>query len=188
MGNVRKQKNCLNHWCRFSSYKFVIYKGKYFKCYFPDDRGEIRELLAVNATDDDLTETNNVVTYQLLRPTKGFMVNSITGTVTVNRTALVKPLPKEIELIVVAKDSGVPSLTSTCSVIVRLSHLKNAAPGREFKISINENTRRGNTLTKLSDLGLLDGGIIAEDEIGVFEVSRGRLILAKKLDRETKDR
>ncbi|XP_043275880.1 protein dachsous [Venturia canescens] len=153
-----------------------------------DDRGEIRELLAVKAVDDDLTETNNVVTYQLLRLTKGFTVNSLTGIITVNRTALVKPLPEEIELIVVAKDSGVPSLTSTCSVVVRLNHLKNAATGREFKININENMRHGNTVTKLSDLGLRDGGIIAEDENGVFEISRGRLILAKKLDRESKDR
>ena len=142
----------------------------------------------VNATDDDLTEANNAISYQLLRSIKGFAVHSLTGAVMVNRTALVRPLPKEIELIVVAKDSGEPTLSSTCSVIVRLSHLKNAVPGREFKISVNENAQRGTVLVKLADLGLLDGSIIAEDVNGVFEISRGQLILAKTLDRETKDR
>lgn len=148
----------------------------------------MRELLVVNATDDDFTEANSVVGYQLLRPVRGFAVHSITGAVTVNRTALVRPLPKEIELIVVAKDSGEPPLSDTCSVVVRLSHLKNAAPGRELNISVNENAQKGTTLTKLSDLGLLDGSIVAEDDNGAFELSRGRLILAKRLDRETRDR
>ncbi|CAD6220367.1 GSCOCG00005022001-RA-CDS [Cotesia congregata] len=153
-----------------------------------EGRGEVRELLAVNATDEDLLEANNVVHYHLLSPVKGFSINSETGVITANRTALSRPVPKEIELIVVAQDSGKPALSSTCSVIIRLSGLRNSSSNREFKISVSENATRGTSLLKLADLGLLDGSIVSQEGTDVFEISRGRLIISKNLDRETKDR
>ncbi|XP_008547987.1 protein dachsous isoform X1 [Microplitis demolitor] len=153
-----------------------------------EGRGEVRELLTVNATDDDLLQENNVVHYHLLNPVKGFSINSETGVITANRTALLRPLPKEIELIIVARDSGKPALSSTCTVIVRLSGLRNASSNREFKINVNENAARGTSLLKLADLGLLDGTIVSQEGSDVFETSRGRLIISKNLDREFKDR
>lgn len=144
--------------------------------------------MTVNATDDDLLQENNVVHYHLLNPVKGFSINSETGVITANRTALLRPLPKEIELIIVARDSGKPALSSTCTVIVRLSGLRNASSNREFKINVNENAARGTSLLKLADLGLLDGTIVSQEGSDVFETSRGRLIISKNLDREFKDR
>ena len=119
---------------------------------------------------------------------KGFVVHSIDGILRVNRSALSLPLPKEIELVIIAEDSGKPSLSAMCSVVVRMNGLKTNLPGRDHKISINENASRGTTLMKLSDIDLLDGTIIFGDEEGVFEVLRGKLIIAKQLDREVKER
>lgn len=119
---------------------------------------------------------------------KGFSVHPVTGVLTVNRTAIPRPIPKEMDLAIVAEDYGKPPASSICSVVVRLSSLKNALPGREYKITVKENSPKGTTLMKLSDVDLLDGAIVAGDDSGTFEISRGRLILSRTLDRETKDR
>lgn len=105
-----------------------------------------------------------------------------------NRTALPRPLSKDVELAISAEDSGKPPRSTVCMVIVRLSTLKSSQPGKEFRINIKENAERGSTLLRLSDIDLIDGNVISGDENGFFEVSRGKLILAKNLDRETRDR
>lgn len=142
----------------------------------------------MNATDDDLSEDNSRVRYYLLRPVKGFSVNPMTGVLTVNRTAIPRPIPKEMDLAVVAEDHGKPPRSSVCSVIVRLSSLKSALPGREYNVTVKENSPRGMTLMRLTDVDMLDGAIVAGDGGGTFEISRGRLMLSRALDRETKDR
>nr|XP_012147456.1 PREDICTED: protein dachsous isoform X1 [Megachile rotundata]XP_012147457.1 PREDICTED: protein dachsous isoform X2 [Megachile rotundata] len=151
-------------------------------------RGELQEILTVNATDDDLTEDNSRVRYYLQKATKGFSVHPVTGVLTVNRTAIPRPLPREVELAIVAEDYGKPPASSVCSVVVRLSSLKSTLPGKEYKITVKENASKGTTLMRLSDVDLLDGAIVAGDDSGTFEVSRGKLMLSKTLDRETKDR
>ncbi|KAG7213360.1 hypothetical protein KM043_002656 [Ampulex compressa] len=153
-----------------------------------EGRGELQEVLTVNATDDDLTEDNSRVRYYLLRPTKGFSVHPATGVLTVNRTAIVRPLPKEVELAIVAEDYGKPPASAVCSVVIRLSSLKSSQPGREYRIVVKENSTRGTTLMRLSDVDLLDGAIVAGDDGGTFEVSKGKLILSRTLDREMKDK
>ncbi|KZC14672.1 Protein dachsous [Dufourea novaeangliae] len=153
-----------------------------------EGRGDLQEILTVNATDDDLTEENSRVRYYLLKATKGFSVHPVTGVLTVNRTAIPRPLPKEVELAVVAEDYGKPPASSVCSIVVRLSSLKSTLPGKEYKITVKENSSRGTILMRLSDVDLLDGSIVAGDDSGTFEASRGELILSKVLDRETKDR
>nr|XP_033326579.1 protein dachsous [Megalopta genalis] len=154
----------------------------------PEGRGDLQEILTVNATDDDFTEDNSRIRYYLLKASKGFSVHPVTGVLTVNRTAIPRPLPNEVELAVVAEDYGKPPASSVCSVVVRLSGLKSILPGKKHKITAKENSTRGTTLMRLSDVDLLDGSIVAGDDSGTFEVSRGKLILSKVLDRETKDR
>ena len=142
----------------------------------------------VNATDDDLLEENSRVRYYLLRPVKGFSVDPVTGVLTVNHTAISRPIPKEMDLAIVAEDHGKPAASSVCSVVVRFSSLKSALPGREYNFMVKESVPKGTTLMKLSDVDLLDGAIIAGDDSGTFEISKDRLILSKMLDRETRDR
>ncbi|KAJ8676739.1 hypothetical protein QAD02_012526 [Eretmocerus hayati] len=153
-----------------------------------EDRGNIQEVLVVNATDKDLTRENNIVQYRLLNPMKGFTIHPLDGILSVNLTALLKPVSKEIDLTIIAEDSGKPQLSDTCSVVVRLNGLKSNIPEREYKISIREDTTKGTSLMKLDDIDLLDGMIVTGDEDENFEIIQGNLILAKTLDRETKDR
>ncbi|GAB1863246.1 Protein dachsous [Camponotus japonicus] len=153
-----------------------------------EGQGNLQEILTVNATDDDLSEENSRIRYYLLRSVKGFSVHPVTGVLTVNRTAISRPIPKEMDLAIVAEDYGKPSASSICSVVVRLSSLKNALPGREYKVTVKENSPKGTTLMKLSDVDLLDGAIVAGDDSGAFEIFRGKLILSRTLDREIKDR
>lgn len=153
-----------------------------------EEHTEMQEILSVNATDNDLTEDNSRIRYRLMHLKKGFTVHPTTGGITVNRTAIPKPLPKEVELIVVAEDSGKPTLMTVCSVVVRLGSLKRALPGRDYKLTIKENASRGTALMTLAEVDLLDGDIIAGDENGIFELLRGTLVLAKNLDRERKER
>ncbi|XP_063989981.1 protein dachsous [Diachasmimorpha longicaudata] len=147
----------------------------------------LEEIAIVNATDDDFLEVNRMIRYYLPHPVEGFSVHPDTGVVTANKSALSRPLPKDIELTVVAKDSGKPPLSSNCSVIIRLSGLRSSSSNKEFQLNISENATRGTTILKLTDVGLLDGVIVSGDD-GTFEVSRGDLILIKNLDRETKDK
>ncbi|XP_011309154.1 protein dachsous [Fopius arisanus] len=147
----------------------------------------IQEIVVVNATDDDFLEINKMIHYYLLRPVEGFSVHPDTGAVTANKSALSRPLPKEIHLTIVAKDSGKPSLSSNCSVILRLSGLRSSSSNKEFQLNIPENATRGTDILKMTDIGLLDGVIVSGDD-GTFEVSRGDLTLIKNLDRETKDK
>ncbi|XP_066594153.1 protein dachsous [Prorops nasuta] len=152
-----------------------------------EGRGDIQDILTVNATDDDLSENNSNVRYYLRKVVKGFSLHPSSGVLTVNRTALPRPLPKEVELAVVAEDYGKPALSAECTVVIRLSNLKSSQPGREYKLTVPEDSLKGSILMRLSDVDLLDGTIVAGDETGTFEVARGRLTLAKSLDRETKD-
>ncbi|XP_036146923.1 protein dachsous [Monomorium pharaonis] len=153
-----------------------------------DGQGK-QEILMVNATDDDLSEENSRVRYYLLRPVKGFSVDPVTGVLTVNHTAILRPIPREMDLVIVAEDHGEPAASSVCTVVVRLSSLENALPGREHKIAVKENLPKGTMLMKLSDVDLLDGAIVASDDTsGTFEIFADQLILSKMLDRETRDK
>ncbi|KAL0101976.1 hypothetical protein PUN28_018495 [Cardiocondyla obscurior] len=147
-----------------------------------------QEILTVNATDDDLSEENSRVRYYLLRPVKGFSVDPVTGVLTVNRTAIPRPIPKEMDLAIVAEDHGKPAASSVCSVVVRLSSLKSTLPGREFRITLKENLLKGATLLKLSEVDLTGVDIVAGDDSGTFEIYRDQLILSKPVDREMRDR
>lgn len=160
----------------------------YVKFYSPDYFNGAQEILKVNATDEDLTDENNKVLYRLLRLNVGFSVHPTLGVVTINQTALPKPLPKEIEIAIVAEDSGSPRLYDLCSVVIRLGSLKSTLPSREHKVTVPEDTARGTVLINLSDLDFVDAIILTGNENNVFELSKGKLILIKTLDREIKDR
>lgn len=152
-----------------------------------DGQGK-QEILTVNATDDDLSEENSRVRYYLLRPVKGFSVDPVTGVLTVNHTAILRPIPREMDLAIVAEDHGESPASSICTVVVRLSSLESALPGREHKIMVKESLPKGTALMKLSDVDLLDGAIVAGDDSGTFEIFIDQLILSRMLDRETRDK
>lgn len=87
-------------------------------------------ILTVNATDKD-TGTNAEIHYSLLTPMKGFTIDERSGSIHVNRSAVVlnNPWDQVLDLVVVATDSGKPPLSSSAAVRI---HINNAGNGNLF--------------------------------------------------------
>ncbi|KAL4217135.1 Protocadherin-10 [Mactra antiquata] len=76
---------------------------------------------AIHATDLDLSTTN--ITYGLVRPLDYANLSHVTGELTIFRSYFIeKPSLKQVELEIYAKDSGIPELTSTCTVEIRVDN------------------------------------------------------------------
>jgi hypothetical protein len=85
-------------------------------------------VLNVNASDADSGQ-NAEVRYSLLTPVEGFTVDQTTGTLHCNRSGIPASLMKQdIQLVVVATDSGQPALSSTVAVRIHVSDGGKARP------------------------------------------------------------
>lgn len=78
------------------------------------------DLLTVNATDAD-TETNARIRYSIASPVDGFTIGEMSGVLYVNTSRIARPLIKDIQLTVMASDSGSPALSSIAAVRVHVS-------------------------------------------------------------------
>lgn len=156
--------------------------------------------MTVNATDVD-SDANAIIKYSIKNPPSGFTIGDDTGILYANLSRIQKPLKSDIQLTVVATDSGVPSLSSTTTVRIHInskSHIKPHYLQHQYRTTINENTPKGTVVTKLlsvdsaAELSELTGiffEIISGDDDGTFEVAypESFLILTKSLDREKND-
>lgn len=154
----------------------------------------------MNATDAD-SEANAAIKYSIKNALAGFSIGEETGILYANMSRIQKPLKSEIQLIVVAKDSGSPALSSTATVRIHInskSHIKPHYLQHQYRTTINENTPRGTLVTKLlsvdsafeiSELKGIYFEIISGDNEGVFEITypESYLILTRALDREKND-
>lgn len=157
------------------------------------------EILTVNATDAD-SEMNARVKYSIKNLLPGFTIGEDSGILYANLSKINKPMKSDIQLTVVASDSGVPSLSSTTTVRIHInskSHIKPHYLQHQYRTAINENTPMGTIVTKLlsvdsitdSELSGIFFEIISGDDDGTFEVTypESFLILTKSLDRERND-
>lgn len=88
---------------------------------FPDKISNYdMELLTVNASDAD-TEQNAKIHYAIVSPVVGFTIGERSGVLFVNTSRIERPLTKDIEVAVIASDSGSPSLSSTATVRVHVN-------------------------------------------------------------------
>lgn len=156
--------------------------------------------MTVNATDAD-SDANAVIKYSIKNAPAGFSIGEDTGVLYANMSRIQKPLKSEIQLIVVARDSGTPPLSSSATVRIHInakSHIKPHYLQHQYRTSISENTPKGTIVTKLLsvdssfDFNELNGiyfEIISGDTEGMFEVTypESYLILTKALDREKND-
>jgi protocadherin-16/23 len=154
----------------------------------------------VNATDAD-SEANAAIKYSIKNAPAGFSIGEETGILYANMSRIQKPLKSEIQLIVVARDSGSPVLSSTTTVRIHInskSHIKPHYLQHQYRTTINENTPKGTLVTKLlsvdsafefSELRGIYFEIISGDNEGVFEITypESYLILTRPLDREKND-
>ncbi|XP_045480676.1 protein dachsous isoform X2 [Harmonia axyridis] len=148
------------------------------------------DIIHLNATDID-SEENALIKYSILGKPQGFTINS-NGVLQANFTNFSK-ISEDIYLIVKAEDSGKSPLHSLTSVRVKSS---GSMPDigrnkKEQRLNIPENLQRGNIILKLPPTSResLPYAIVEGNEDGRFEIvpSPSNLILAKPLDRETKD-
>lgn len=78
-------------------------------------------VLHVNASDAD-SGKNAEIRYSLLTPVEGFTVDQTTGTLHGNRSGIPASLMKQdIQLVIVATDSGQPALSSTVAVRIHIT-------------------------------------------------------------------
>lgn len=168
---------------------------------FSDETGNANiEILTVNATDAD-SETNALIKYSIKTPPAGFTINEESGILFANFSRIQKLLKSDIQLTVIATDSGTPPLSSSTTVRIHInskSHIKPHYLQHQYRTTINENTSKGTVVTKLlsvdtaAELSELNGiffEIITGDDDGTFEVTypESFLILTKSLDREKND-
>lgn len=159
------------------------------------------EILTVNATDAD-GEANSKIKYSIKNPIPGFTINESTGVIYANTSRISQPVKSDIQLIIVAVDSGSPPLSATTTVRIHVnanSHIKPHYLQHQYRTTINENTPKGTIVSKLLaadsifDLPEINNNIFFEivsgDEEGTFEVTYpgSSLILTKELDREKID-
>lgn len=77
------------------------------------------DVLKVNATDMD-SEKNARQQYSFMKPMAGFYISENTGVITANTSEISKLSTNDVQLTVIATDSGMPALKSTSAVRIKV--------------------------------------------------------------------
>ncbi|KAI5746071.1 hypothetical protein M8J76_016948 [Diaphorina citri] len=174
-----------------------VFSQHFYQASIPELR-DGDKILTVNATDLD-SGVNSVLHYSLVNPTSGgFIIDDKTGDIYANRSSFRGYSNQGIfDLVVMARDSGSPSLSSTVPVRIYVENIGGRARLKftqdEFRISVREDTPRGSVILKVASAGLIDDmtsyDIISGDDLGHFLINSktGELIIVKDLDRESCD-
>ncbi|CAG4999572.1 unnamed protein product [Parnassius apollo] len=160
----------------------------------PEGTGTL-EIGRVNARDKDSGD-NGQVSYSFLRPSEGYYIDTATGAIYVNYSALPSN-QRDAQLAVVATDNGKPNRSAIASVRISTGASSEIKPfiGQDtYRITINEDTEKGSSLLQIGGINdvlkkyNLDFHIISGNDGDVFDMTiEGALILVNKLDRETQD-
>ncbi|KAJ6648788.1 Protein dachsous, partial [Pseudolycoriella hygida] len=154
------------------------------------------ELLTVNATDVD-TEENAQILYSIASPTAGFTVGESSGVLYVNTSRITRPLNNDIQVTIMASDSGTPSLSSIAVVRVHVNSNGFTKPQflqNQFRSSIREDVPLGTTVLKLTP-DLIDAdvdqnisfNIVSGNDDDIFDIVHpsNAIVILRELDRET---
>lgn len=155
------------------------------------------EVLRVNSTDAD-SEKNAVQRYGFVKPIPGFRIGESSGIITANISQINKMPTNDIQLSVVASDSGVPVLKSVAAVRVYVIARNAAKPQfiqNQYRSSIAEDAVLGTAVLKLSTMEMADSSpapatvyrIISGNENDTFDIVQPHnvIVTVKPLDRET---
>lgn len=111
-----------------------MYKDYLFIVFSITEGTDSLEIGSVSAKDRDDGD-NGKITYSILRPTKGYYIDAISGTIFVNYSAL-PPNQRDTQLAIVATDHGKPNRSAVASV--RIS----TGASSEIKPFIGQDTYR----------------------------------------------
>ena len=156
-----------------------------------ENRSPGTSILRVSANDSD-SFPNNVITYSLLRSSEEFLLNASTGELTTQRALDFETTPS-YSLTVIARDSGIPQLSSTVRVFVQVIDENDVRPrfsNSSISVQISELASVGSTVIQVQasdpDTNNLTYILINGGEGGSFEVNidTGIIFLTAALDFE----
>ncbi|XP_040187919.1 protocadherin-23 [Rana temporaria] len=102
-------------------------------------------IISVTATDRD-SEMYGPVSYRIISPRKGFVINPTTGSIHTDTPVEIKDNNTVIPILVEAQDNGFPVLTSTVIIELQVYDTNNHAPifsEEVYQIHVRENTSIG---------------------------------------------
>ncbi|XP_035681485.1 protein dachsous-like [Branchiostoma floridae] len=160
----------------------------------------------VTATDRD-AGSNAEITYSMtVAPVEGFYVDPRNGTIFTNKTIEINRMQSTIQLVIEARDHGVPSLASVVAVRIQVNDINNHAPqftAGQYEEHVSEAAPRGTTVATVTatdadqshDNSNIHFGIVQGNEDGKFQIETiepspnsdqymGKIILFQAIDRE----
>ncbi|KAG8592446.1 hypothetical protein GDO81_000503 [Engystomops pustulosus] len=184
-----------------------LFTKDFYKASVPELTAPDTYIITVSATDRD-SEMYGPVSYRLISPLKGFHINPITGSVHTDMLIGVKEKSTVIPILVEAKDSGIPPLSSTTILELQIHDVNNHAPSfseEVYHIDVSEDAVVGEPLLTFTAIdadwthenAYIDFSIISGNFYNLFNVQTigilsqppfvvvGKLILNENLDYET---
>ncbi|XP_058887587.1 protocadherin-23 isoform X1 [Acipenser ruthenus] len=172
-----------------------MFKETHYNASVPENHEPGEFVIRVAAVDRD-SEANAAVCFTLL-PGSGhdlFTINSQTGEIT-TKAVLDREVQDHFSIRVLARDSGLPALSSTATVLCTVLDLNDNTPEfilPTFEIKIPENQEPGIIYTALAsdedagENGIIEYGLVDENAGGYFVINSttGALSATKALDRE----
>nr|DBA29023.1 TPA: hypothetical protein GDO54_009293 [Pyxicephalus adspersus] len=157
-----------------------------YKATIPELTGSNTFIISVSATDND-SEIYGPVSYRIITPQKGFVINTATGSIHTDSPVDIQERDIMIPIIVEAMDNGFPVLTSTAIIELQIRDINNHAPifsEEIYQITVSENTSIGETILTFTatDLdwtyenGDIDFSIAGENLQNLFVVESAGII------------
>ena len=156
-----------------------------------------KTIVVISATDADLG-TNAEVQYSIVNPNSfpNFRLDSKTGALLLTQRLDFEQV-QSYEITVRADDGGFPVLSQTTRLIVNVTDVNDNAPrfaGTPYTTKVREDLPPGDTVFTLtatdrdsSSNAELFFDIVDGNVDGAFNVDAGEIVVAKSLDRETRD-
>ncbi|XP_071996671.1 protocadherin Fat 4-like isoform X3 [Engystomops pustulosus] len=146
-------------------------------------------ILSVSATDLDVGD-NALISYRFGKPHSGFIINEENGDIYLTSDVFSVNMGTDIVITVVATDHGSPALSSTATVIIKVSEVPTEFVNSNFSFSLPEGMPEG------SDVGSLEVTVGPHVSVmysiqtysTVFSITdKGTIITRITLDREIQD-
>ena len=139
------------------------------------------------AVDYDVTFENSLVYYEL-NSAQGITIDQESGIISFNISSLENVISENVELVVVASDSGNPKLSTPCIIIMQFRSLETYPTYHHHEIFVKEDSNIGTKLFELEDAQFVTFSNITGRGSEFFAISGQHLVLAKTLDREKIER
>ncbi|XP_053314421.1 protocadherin-23 [Spea bombifrons] len=125
-----------------------VFTQESYKVTVPELTAPGTYLISVSATDRD-TEEEGSITYRIISPLSGFIINPISGSVRTSMPVEMKNKRTVLHVFIEAEDNGNPSLASTVVLEILIHDINNYAPRFSeeiYRISVSEDTSLGDTV------------------------------------------